>query len=153
MLLKLQPVQKQPTTSTEPVKAEPKVEVVKMKLPAGIKETGKGTIETTTPSGNSKDGVVPFLYEDKETELVQLGFNAWEFDGAKLSYIFVDGILNSKEQLGDSQSSLNLQGNDLKVGTHKVEVTQYDTDKIDGKVVTYKLSSYEIKANKQYRNI
>ncbi|MBK5243288.1 hypothetical protein [Clostridium sp.] len=135
------------TTSAEPIETEPKVEVIKIVLPSGIKDTGKGKIETETPSGNSNEGVVPFIYEDKETQLLQIGFNAWEFDGAKLSYVFVDGVLNCKEQLGDTQTSLNLKEDDLKVGVHKVEVTQYDTDKIDGKVVTYKLGSYEVKAN------
>ena len=82
-------------------KADPTVSVNKIKLPANIKNTGKGTIEIVMPSGNSKDGVVPFIYADKETVLEQIGLNAWGFDGAKLTYIFVDGILNFKDQLED----------------------------------------------------
>ncbi|MGH4050935.1 MAG: hypothetical protein ACREVX_06220 [Clostridium sp.] len=127
-------------------KAEPTVEVIRIKTPAGIKDTGKGRIEIDTPSGNSNDGVVPFIYADKETVLTQIGLNAWEFDGAKLSYIFVDGILNFKDQLGDTQTSITLKENDLKIGNHTVEVTQYDNDKMDGKISTYKLDSYEVKA-------
>ena len=133
-----------PITPNAPV-TQKKAEVT-IKVPAGTKDTGKGTIEIVTPSGNSKTGVVPFLYADKDTSLIQLGFNAWGFDGAKLSYIFVDRILNTKEQLGDEQTALNLIGDALKMGTHMVEVTQYDNDKIDGKIITYKLGRYEIKS-------
>lgn len=138
------------STKTVPV-PKAKAPVVQKKVvptvaPEGTKDTGKGTIETTSPSGNSKDGVVPFLYVAKDTSLEQVGLNAWEFNGAKLSYIFVDGVLNSKEQLVDTQTSLNITGDALKLGKHKVEVTQYDTDKIGGKIITYKLGGYEIKS-------
>ena len=127
-------------------KAEPTEDAIKINVPADIKDTGKGTIELATPSGTSANGATPFIYVDKDTSIQQIGFNSTEFDGAKLSYIFIDGILNSKEQLGDTQSSLDLKEDILKVGIHKVEVTQYDNDKMDGKVITYKLCSYEVKA-------
>lgn len=135
-----------PKTPVVEKTAEPAVQAVaKLELPADIKDTGKGRIETVSASGSSEDGAVPFIYAAKDTLLEQIGFNAWEFDGSKLSYIFVDGVLNTKEQLGDTQISLDLKEDNLKVGTHKVEVTQYEDDKLDGKLVTYKVGSYEIK--------
>ena len=135
-----------PVTKAKAPVVQKKVVPTVVVAPTGTKDTGKGTIETTSPSGNSKDGIVPFFYVDKDTSLEQVGFNAWGFDGTKLSYIFVDGVLNSKEQLADTQTSLNITGDALKVGKHKVEVAQYNTDKIGGKIITYKLGSYEIKS-------
>ena len=114
-------------------------------IPVGTKDIGKGRIEIVTPSGNSKDGVVPFLFVAKDTSMVQVGLNVWEFNGAKLGYIFIDGVLNTKEQLGDTQMTLTIVSDALKVGKHKVEVAQFDTDKVEGKIVCYKVGSYEIK--------
>ncbi|MGH4051958.1 MAG: hypothetical protein ACREVX_11535 [Clostridium sp.] len=110
-----------------------------------IKDTGKGKIELVNESGSSNDGSV-VIFEDKDIQIMQIGFNAAEFDGAKLSYIYIDNVVNTNEQLGDTQISLDLKGDTLKVGKHKVEVAQFDTDKTDGKVITYKTVSYEVKA-------
>lgn len=117
----------------------------KIKVPSDIKDTGKGNISISTPSGNSENGQVPFVYVDKDTVLDQIGLNARDFDGSKISYILIDGIINSKEQLGDSQSTLTLKEDELKVGTHKVEVIQFDNNRTDGNIVTYKTANYEVK--------
>ena len=78
--------------------------------------------------------------------LIQIGVATEGFDGSKLSYIYVDGSLNSKEQLGDGQTSIDLTDDLLSVGTHKVEVLQYNNDDASSDVVTYKSASYEVKA-------
>jgi len=85
------------------------------------------------------------LFIGKDTSMTQIGVDAFEFDGGKLSYIYVDGIQNAKEQLADTQTSINLKEDALKVGTHKVEVVQFENDKPDGKAITYKVASYEVK--------
>ena len=51
----------------------------------------------------------------------------------------------SKEQLAETQTGIDLEGDALKVGTHKVEVVQYDNDDPSGTVITYKTASYEVK--------
>ena len=62
-----------------------------------------------------------------------------------MSHIYIDGMLSTKEQLGDSQGSLDLSGDSLSTGTHKVEVVQYDGDNTDGTVTMYKAASYDVK--------
>lgn len=84
------------------------------------------------------------LFEASDTVLDTIEINTTGFDGSILSYIYIDGMLNTKEQLGDSQSSINLEKDALAEGTHKVEVVQYDTNEPDGTMVTYKTASYEI---------
>ena len=54
-------------------------------------------------------------------------------------------MLSTKEQLGDSQGSLDLSGDSLSTGTHKVEVVQYEDDNTDGTVTMYKAASYDVK--------
>lgn len=108
-------------------------------------DMGAGSIVVSTPSGTSEDGNVPTLFSEKDDQLIQIGLDVSDFDGSKLSYVYVDGMEKDKDQFGDAQSTIDLEKNDLKVGTHKVEVVQYDTDKPDGNVVTYKVAQYEIK--------
>lgn len=137
-------------TSNAPAKQEePKKDETKNsgeKIPSGLgTEMGKGKFSVATPSGTSENGQVPVLFIGKDTSMAQVGVNAFEFDGGKLSYLYVDGILNTKEQLADTQTSINLKEDTLKVGTHKVEVVQFENDKSDGKAVTYKVASYEVK--------
>lgn len=113
---------------------------------ADYTDTGAGTMYISTPSGTSEDGNIPVLFVSDENMLIQIGLDTMEFDGAHLSYIYVDGMLNTKEQLGESQLSLDLSGDALSVGQHDVEVVQYDTDEPTGEIVTYKTAAYEVKA-------
>lgn len=65
----------------------------------------------------------------KDTLLNQIGLSSENFDGSKLSYIYIDGMLNTKEQLGEmSQITMDLEKDALKNGEHKVEIVQYDND-------------------------
>lgn len=115
-------------------------------LPDGdYSDIGEGEMYISTAGGTSEGGNVPVLFIQDEF-LIQIGLDTTNFDGSKLSYIYVDGMLLSKEQLGDSQISLDLQGDALQAGTHSVEVLQYDNDEPSGSVITYKSASYEVKS-------
>jgi hypothetical protein len=108
-------------------------------------ETGKGAICIATPSGTSENGNIPVLFASSNEELVQIGISFRDFDGSKLSYIYIDKILNSKEQYADADATLSLSGKNLAIGKHEVDVVQFDTDKPDGNIVTYKSTFYEVK--------
>lgn len=108
-------------------------------------DMGDGTMYIACASGTSEDGNVPVLFEAADTVLDQIGLDSMDMDGSHLSYIYIDGKETAKEQLAESQISLDLQGDALKVGTHKVEVVQYDNDEPSGTVITYKAASYEVK--------
>ncbi|MHB9943574.1 hypothetical protein CF065_18660 [Clostridium sporogenes] len=125
----------------KPKQEEAKKESIKMP----DKEMGKGKIGLSTPGGTSEGDKAPVLMVSKDDQIVQVGLNTEEFDGSKLSYIFVNGEEVAKEQLSETQTSIDLKGNALKAGKHKVEVVQFDNDKKDGKIITYKTASYECK--------
>lgn len=108
-------------------------------------DMGSGEMYISTAGGTSEGGAVPVIFVQDEF-LIQIGLDTTAFDGSKLSYIYIDGMLSTKEQLGDSQTSLDLSGDALQVGIHSVEVLQYDNDDPSGSVVTYKSASYEVKS-------
>lgn len=108
-------------------------------------DTGDGVFLVVTAGGNSENGNVPVVYSDADTSLLQIGYEATGMNGGSLSYIYVDGMLLTKEQLSDSQGTLDLSGDSLAFGTHKVEVVQYENDATDGTVTAYKIASYEVK--------
>lgn len=108
-------------------------------------DMGDGTMYIACASGTSEDGNIPVLFEAADTVLDQIGLDSMGMDGSHLSYIYIDGKETAKEQLAESQISLDLQGDALKEGTHKVEVVQYDNDDPSGTVITYKTAAYEVK--------
>lgn len=120
-------------------------EVKEVKEVSKTDDLGKGTIEIITESGSSK-GSIPFVYAEKDSEYpMQITFGAADFNGKNLSYIYVDGKLNLKDQLSDTQMGFDIKDKELSEGKHKVEVKQFDTDKEDGKMITYKTAQYEVK--------
>ncbi|PZG35467.1 hypothetical protein C2D64_00085 [Listeria ivanovii] len=111
------------------------------------KELGKGRFILRTESGSSENGNIPFMYREKDELTPFIGFEAWEFDDSKLSYIYIDDTLNLKTKFSDIQTFLDLTAaSEYEVGTHEIKVVQFDNDKETGKVVTYKTAKYEIKS-------
>lgn len=104
---------------------------------------GEGSVYIATPSGTSEDGNIPVIFPDGASEY-QIGLNAWDMDGSRLSYIYVDGNVTDSLQLACTQTSIMISGNALDVGTHLVEVIQYNGEPEDGDIVFYSTSSYEI---------
>ena len=108
-------------------------------------DTGEGTFLLVNSSGTTENGNVIVVYADADTTLMQIGYETSGIKGGSLSHIYIDGMLSTKEQLGDSQGSLDLSGDSLSTGTHKVEVVQYEDDNTDDTVTMYKAASYDVK--------
>lgn len=119
----------------------------KKDIPSGLdKEIGNGTVVLSTTGGTTENGNTPVVFVGQDTLLEQIGLSVENFDGSKLSYVYIDGMINTKEQLGEmTQTTITLQDNSLKEGKHKVEVVQYDNDEQTGNPVTYKVATYEVK--------
>ena len=136
---------------TESVEEEPKAEApkeeTKRDLPEGnYSDMGAGKFSIQTEGGDSADGTIPVLFISDEL-LVQIGYCAEGMDGSHLSFIYIDGMEVSKEQLGDMvQGTIDLQEDTLNKGIHTVEVVQYSTDEPNGEIITYKSCQYEVKS-------
>jgi len=106
---------------------------------------GSGTFFISTPSGTSQDGNVPVFLKDAGTLMTEVGYSSREMDGTHLTYFYIDGMENDKDQISDTDGSLIVNGDMLSEGTHTVEAVQYDTDEPTGNVITYKSATYEVK--------
>lgn len=124
---------------------ENRVEVEKI-IPSGVEgNLGKGSIIVTTHVSSSEDGSIPTVYRDEKKGLGQVGLRAKGFDDSRASYIYIDGKLNTVENLGESTSvTLTICDSDLQEGKHQIEVVQFDNDKTNGKPITYKKCEYEV---------
>lgn len=83
--------------------------------------SSSGSSTTTTPTTKAKD-----------------------FDGASVTYIYVDGMESMKGNMGKSQRSIDLKGDSLSTGRHTVEAVQFQGDSPSGTVKLYKKSQYEV---------
>lgn len=109
-------------------------------------EVGQGTFYLENESGTTENGDAITIYDGGDTQLMQIGLNTTDFDGSKLTYVYIDGELVAKEQYGDTQSSLELRPENLKPGIHQVVLKQFENDDEKTDPVTVKFASYEVKA-------
>lgn len=127
-------------------KTEKKAEEIKERF--NMSEKGDCNFYITTGENiTSENGAIPYIYLENEDTLMQIGYDAEGFDGSKLSYIYIDGELVSKETLSeDCQGTLNLEKSSVKYGKHKVEVVQYKSSESDNKedVGIYKVAQYVV---------
>ena len=126
------------------------VQKLEKDIPEGnFSDMGAGTFYLRTISGTSENGNIPVIYVDEDylagnkfAMEVDVGITTRDFDATKLSTIYVDGVSQEKEQLGDTDTSIYVSVDLTTVGTHKVEVLQFDDE---NNVITYKSAEYEIK--------
>lgn len=109
----------------------------------GGEEKGAGTINLSTPRG---EGPQVTLIVDPKTTMSSIGLSAEsvEVDGNEPTTVYVDGQENNILQLSNDsghQGSLILEDEQLKPGTHNVEVIQ----EINGQQTFYRLLTYEVK--------
>lgn len=114
-------------------------------LPDGdYTDTGAGSIYIKTAAGTSEGGAVPSLSVAKGTSMTQIELRTEGLSAGSNSYIYIDGMLNTDQQLGNSQLTLTLTGDALAPGEHTVAVVQYDGDAPGGTITTYKSTSYAV---------
>lgn len=138
----------EPVVELEPPPAEPATEAAPRSKDfdgSSCSETGPGEFYISTVSGSTEDGEDVFIYYNENVLMDSLGFSAWNFDGKMLTYIYVDGILNRQSQIADTQGSIELSGDFLSKGFHKVEAVQFEDNDPQKVVVTYKSAEYEVR--------
>lgn len=125
------------------------VEILRGKypFPNGVTEMGSGDLVLTTPAGTSRNGKTPTFYIDQNDELIQIGFDADEFDGSRQTFIYVDEVYVKPDNFdGQKDSSIDLQGTMLTPGEHTVSFIQFENDDPNGGAVTsYNEARYEVR--------
>jgi len=108
-------------------------------------DTGRGNIYITAASGTSERGEVPVLTVTPGNILIQINLVTEDFDLFHLTYVYVDGSILCAQPFENSRQTLNLSGSALKEGLHHIEVVQYENNRDDSEVITYKTASYEVR--------
>lgn len=109
-----------------------------------VEDIGEGECYLRGPGGDSKEGGTVQFFSSPDTVIMSIGLSAEGMDGSKLSYIYVDGNLVQKEQMGDYDGDIELSEDLLDPGVHQVVVKQYDDNTEDGTVVYQHAMKYEI---------
>lgn len=108
-------------------------------------DQGTGIMYLSGPGGTTENGETLTIFDDGDTQVMQIGMDVSELDGNKLSYIYIDGILSSKEQLSTGKSTLDLTKKYLTLGKHTINLVQYDNNNNeDGSIITNKVANYEV---------
>ena len=106
----------------------------------GFSDTGAGTMTLVTAGGTTEGGNVPQVAAKSTTSMMQIELDYDGGDGTVCT-VYIDGMETEKMNAADrSQNTLNLQGDALTAGKHKVEMVAMDgsTPKI------YKSAEYEV---------
>lgn len=131
-----------PTTKTvadnQPKQEQPPVKKSKYPFPKDAKETGKGKFTSEK-----------ILYLSKDTIATQLGYETEGFDDSILTFFYINEKFIKSEQNGDSQSTVDIQNENLKPGTYTLSAIQFENnDPIKGKVIEFHQATYKIEPTK-----
>lgn len=107
-------------------------------------DIGSGTFYLRTAAGTSQNGNVPKVTVSSGTSVMQIEADVEGFDGASVTYIYVDGMESTKGNMAKSQRSIDLKGDSLSTGRHTVEAVQFQGDSPSGTVKLYKKAQYEV---------
>lgn len=111
-----------------------------------VEDVGEGSFYLENESGTTENGDPIVIYEDGTTQIMQIGITTNNFNGGKLTFIYVDGNLISKEQFGDSTSSIDLTQKELGEGLHQVVLKQFENDDENTDPILVKSAIYEVKS-------
>lgn len=95
----------------------------------------------------SKNGAIPYIYAEEDLQLTQIGYEATGFDSSKITYMYIDGKLTSKETFSDDcEGTITLDDSYLTCTKHKIEIVQYkDTESENEEdIEVYKVAQYVV---------
>lgn len=111
---------------------------------AGQKETGNGSFYIKTETATSENGQTPEV-KANESGVANIQIIADGFDQGKGTFIFIDGKqVNDAQNFVQANITLTLKGDQMKSGAHKICLVQFDNNRTDGKVTTFKQAQYSI---------
>ena len=101
-------------------------------------ETPEGEMYIATSGGTSQNGNVPKIAAGNNS-LMQIEMDADGFNG-EICTLYVDGMKVDEMNVGRTQKTISITGEQLAKGTHTVELVSMDGDA----PAIYKLAKYEI---------
>ncbi|MBL1225995.1 hypothetical protein [Enterococcus sp. BWR-S5] len=109
-------------------------------------DRGAGTFDLSNESGTTANGVVPVVYAIGST-ITQLKLDVTDFNGALLTFVYLDGKEIATNQWGNSSATIDLtDGNGgLAEGIHTIQLVQYTENNPELNPVLVKSQLYEVK--------
>lgn len=139
------------TTSTEKEEMEEteEKEVVATEsehpFPSDVTPIGDATIMISTPAGTTEEGNIPVLYVSEDDILTQIGIDYENFDGSVETFVYINKIFNTSEQVGElTQSSLDLYEDNLTPGDYTVTAVQFTGNDTSNKPINLTQAQFKI---------
>ncbi|MGG5358390.1 MULTISPECIES: hypothetical protein [unclassified Enterococcus] len=109
-------------------------------------EIGEGILNLTNGSEDTAHGEEVTIEYDPANVPTTITINTEDIDEDHLSYLYADGQLLTSDELGHTQLNVELQGVPSSVveGKHVLQLVQYDNDKEDGNIITFKQQPYTV---------
>ncbi|MED1204613.1 hypothetical protein [Heyndrickxia acidicola] len=114
-------------------------------FPKNPVQKGKAQLILSNQNGDtSRNKAV--IVDAKKTDIVdQLGTYYTNFDGRLLTFLYINQTFASTEEVtGDTQSFVNLSGDDLKPGTYTVTAVQFKDNDPTSTVINLTQAKYKV---------
>jgi len=106
---------------------------------------GDASFIISTPEDDSLDGNVPVLFVTKDDVLKEISIYYENFDSSVETYIYINEIFYTKEQVGElSQSVLELKEDNLKAGDYTITAVQFPDNDPTKKPINLTQSKFKI---------
>lgn len=129
----------------EPVTAEPVEEVSEHPYPANDEPVGSAMITVKMVSGDSADGNVPVLFVSESDSAIQIGVDYDEFDGSKETFVYINEMFYTTEQVGErSSGALTLSEGNLEPGEYTVTAVQFEGNDPNNAPINLTQAKYKI---------
>lgn len=109
-------------------------------------DRGAGTFELSNEFGSTANGVVPVIYAIGST-ITQLRVDVTGFNGALMTFVYLDGKEIATNQWGNSSATIDLTEDNggLAEGIHTIQLVQYTENNVELNPVMVKSQLYEVK--------
>ena len=133
------------TVSKKTLRCEVSVSKAGETFPSGVKNMGDGHVEIYTPGGSSENGNKPTIYLNKIDMISGLDIDIYDVATDTPCWIYVDGKKRSVQSVGFKlQLGLSIDGNEIKSGTHRVDVVQFRNANPLSEVIMHRVRYYKI---------
>ena len=107
---------------------------------------GDGEFNISSDQGNTLDNTEVVIRYSKDNKTTPIKIETKGINGEMSSFIFADGQLIEKLHLTDSTETVDLQKvpSALTEGIHELELVQYDDDRRQNGIPTFKKQNYTV---------
>lgn len=128
----------------EPVTVEP-TEVSEHPFPSNAEPVGSAMITVKMVSGDSADGNVPVLFVSESDSAIQIGVDYDEFDGSKETFVYINEMFYTTEQVGErSSGALTLSEGNLEPGEYTVTAVQFEGNDPNNAPINFTQAKFKI---------